>query len=761
MRVRHWRGLVPIVVAIVMLGAALVAVPPAAPPAAAAPAQSVTDYDNPVRTGAIVNPFVVKSGSTYYAYINGFNFPASTPWYGMIMQSSDLRSWTNVRAAMANPGAWADASSGLQVTSLSVLNVPSNAPNQQWVMYYTGVKAGTQTKCIGLATAATAAGPFAPAADPFVCPTAGAQDPSPMNPVGAFGVQQLLYRSGNAIYNQVLEGSGLAFHPSHQPRQLYAAKPGWWQGGVAERPAGILVGNQYYLFFSGGAANTDRRAVGWTPCQTQVVIMNKCDNQTQLGTWLAGSGSTPDEPGSVAAPSGVQVFSDGARSWIVYDARPGGACNASSCNQNAGMYVDKLCFGHGQPRTNAPTTTAQPLARDAVCSVDVPGADLDVNLSTDVVDDGTVVGDDQGALDLDGNISTAASGRSLWVFGDDGRGGTYRTNSASYGVPHAGATGPQWVSTAAPPTEMIKRTPAEVAFDTANNVPCTPAPGQTCERRRIILWSNGAVGLPDGGAVVIFGKAINIDTYSNVGGTITRSGWNGYLSIGTGAITLTAAQVAAGATAGPDRTLSATPIGCAGSATTAEGCLFDGSADPDPSIDSFRTPLLDGGYLYLYSGRLEIQPPWTVVQDRAKAVRAPVADISNPAAWRYWAGPTAGWTGTSYAQAVELPGMLGQNGGHSITYNSYLDKYLHVRWLLGAMQAQTATDPAGPWSAPETILNLSSCPGGSFPRTPSPHQELSTRGQRSLPFTYFRPASPPPDSEQCPAELRWATVNLG
>ena len=736
-----------------------------AAPVAAAPTQTPTTYTNPVGVGRHDDPFVVRSGSTFYAYLSGLNY--GLPIYGLVRQSTDLVTWTNVGAALTGPGAWADGSSGYNVASPSVVNVPANPASEQWVMYYTGLKAGSSTTCIGVATASSPAGPFTPKDSPILCPPEGAEDPSVHRPYGL----QLAYVSDGTIYNQGLVSTGLAVSGTRFP--LYAAQPGWWQEGIVDRPAVVAgEGNTRHLLFSGGPKNTARRAMGSAPCKTVWTVVVDCSSPTTLGPWIEGDDG-------VAGPTGAQAFTDAAGAqWIAYTARPGGACTPSSCSQNPVLHIDKLCFAHGHPRTNGPSTGAQSLARDAGdCSADVPGAPLAIDPATDVTDDGTTV-----PLALDGNVTTAAHGRALWVFGDRFDCGNRSSNWGGFGIPHEDATGPHFVQDT-PDCEhpshggIIQKTQAEKDYDTSHWTECTPPPAGSCETRsRIVLWSGGAVGLPDGGAWVTFSKAI--ERYDWVEQENGQFGWEfaGWEGVGIGAVNVSRANIDAGIAVG-DRSPSTSPVGCGLTAATAEGCLFDTEVDPTGS-DSFDMPIADGGHVYMMSsaafrwilhegdpqtwptGCLPADPPdgdpvcWEIVQTAwPKLARAPIGQVDDLSAWRYWTGPGEGdWSSTNdYAAAAALPSTDLAAG--SVTYNPYLDQFVALNDFLGSVSARTAPSLTAAWSPPVDVMTGVRCSGDAMAvRTFAQHSALTTRGGRTLPISYYTAA--------CPAQLRWATVRL-
>jgi hypothetical protein len=750
-----WRAVVACTLLVV--GSAVAPRSPEPEPASAsveAPAQAVVSWSNPLNPPAPArNPFVLRSGSTYYAYVSGFDYLLAQ--YGArVFQSSDLVNWTSMGNALplGTAGAWTNSSSGYNFTSPSVREIGTNPPSQRFVMYFTGIQASSGSKCIGVATSSSPTGPFTGAANPLICPTGGAQDPSAIVVPDGTGFQEVVYRKnagGDAgIYNQVLSADGLSLGSGWSPFLLYKAQPNWWHEGVAERPAVLAdAGGNAYLVFSGGPANTAARAVGWSPCSHLGVIVS-CQNQTSLGTWIAGTSQ-------VGAPNGAQPFTDaGGRQWLVYDGFASGQCSGTSgpCTGNPTMRIDKLCYAHGQPRTNAPTVGSQTrAAAPASCSADIPGASLSVASATD---DGTLLGTTAAPLQIDGVASGAAGGKVLWGFGDTFTcPGGLVNNSGGFGPPAAAADGPNYVQHNC--DELVPLTATEAAYQVHS---CTPPAGGSCQLRRFTMWSAGIAGLPDGGAAVPFSKVRWINTLTDGDGNPntapTESGWQP-TALGVGLARVTAANVAAGIPVA-DRSVGVSPAACGGGAVTAAGCLFDEGVSPTSNSDRFWRPVVDGGHLYLFSDlSWNAQGQFT---GNTKVARAPLASIDTPSAWRYWTGPGPDdWTSTNnYAQAVDVPGM--QAG--SVSYNPYLDKYINT-WgdFGGGVGIQTANDLTGPWSAIQPLHDQVECGPGDVSYDGRLHPELSMAGGRQLVLVYF--ATDNGNSPTCVGGSRLATIRLG
>jgi hypothetical protein len=200
--------------------------------------------------------------------------------------------------------------------------------------------------------------------------------------------------------------------------------------------------------------------------------VTSCRNQTRLGTFIAGNGQ-------VNSPSGPQVFKDGTSEWLVYDGLPGGSCpGTGDCTGGRTFRIDKLCYAHGQPRTNAPSAGSQTQTRMPICSNGIPGAPFNPSYT----DTGATV---TNATLRDGGSFTAVGGRTLWFFGDSGKPGCPNqvNNSGAMGVPSVSAPNvPNWIDEPGCPHQLIPYTADEAAFskgiNTCTNYDCGPVDDQ-------------------------------------------------------------------------------------------------------------------------------------------------------------------------------------------------------------------------------------------------------------------------------------------
>jgi hypothetical protein len=695
-----------------------------------APAPPPPDYANPLVAGASRNPSVLRAeDGTYYAYVDGIDLGG--PFPVVALTSSDLATWTVVGDFAVEPGAWADASSGARFTSPSVRHVPDNPTASRYVMYLTGPTADGSASCIGVATAAAPGGPFVGAAQPLICPPGGARAASPVP-----GSDQVVYRADSptpGVYGLTLDAAGTAVAPGAEPSLLLGVAGGILQEGVLERPAVAQDGDGgTYLFVRTGGGSD---GVSWSPCRTAGTEIVTCADRTHFGTWLAPTAE-------VAAIGGLQVFTDGdGAAWIAYDAQP--TCLDATCTGLANLRIDRLCFAHGQPRTNGPSTGPQTTARSADCSSDVPGVRLEVVAT----DDTERLDQPPGVTFRDGGTAVPFGGRLLWLFRDtyidvlvDGcwSQGASRSNGAGLGLPHPlagdrgyasplGLVGPDGRCTG----QFVPLTDDEDLFNYAH----------ADVGFRVVLWEQGGIPLDDGSVLVFFVTGVqDRDADGDGDGPDPGCGTGCFEYRGEGVV-----RVPPGTTVA-DR--ASTAVACAPT------CLF--------GLDDEQwtgRPFVADGFVYMHSA--------TPASPSVRLARVPVADVLDRSAWTFRTGD--GRWSSSITDAAAITGLAVDPA--TVAYNGHLDRYVAVvKGPDDVVAAQTAPEPWGPWSDPTPIYDWGDveCPGtddagrvvpiDSYGPIAAPW--LDDGGGRVMRFTFSRPGADFGRDPACPGENRLVTVTL-
>ena len=252
--------------------------------AATSPASAVTGEEfkaGVAYNGTFADPHVVKVGRTYVAYATT-TASKTLP----IMTSTDLRTWTprystDARSAWENdgmprPASWAKRSFTKRSFVPSWAPAAAQLPNGTWLVAYAPPRAGDGKRCISVATAGNALGPFTDTTrGPVVCPS----DQAAIDPY--------LYRRGDRVWlmwktqgrprieptklwsreidPDVARGGTVSFLPRSRPRLLLATARRW-EGEVIENPAMITHEGATYLFYSGNRWTTSKYAVGYARC---------------------------------------------------------------------------------------------------------------------------------------------------------------------------------------------------------------------------------------------------------------------------------------------------------------------------------------------------------------------------------------------------------------------------------------------------------------------------------------------------------------
>lgn len=238
------------------------------------------------------DPFVLRDGSSYYAYSTNTgtdNVPVLTS--GGLFGTAQRHDVLPKLPAWSKPGmVWAPA----------LLARPNG-----YVLYYTTADQSTGTECISYALGKEPGGPFVDtSAAPLICPAGGgAIDPNPF--VDANGTVYLLWKnyvgqtSNNpqtGIMGQQLSADGQSLVG---PAQLLAQADQTWEAGIVEAPTMLAANGSYYLFYSGNDWNTANYAISYAVCTAALGPCTKPRDEP----WLTSS-PTAQGPGS---PS---VFTD-------------------------------------------------------------------------------------------------------------------------------------------------------------------------------------------------------------------------------------------------------------------------------------------------------------------------------------------------------------------------------------------------------------------------------------------------------------------
>ncbi|MDQ6640944.1 MAG: glycoside hydrolase family 43 protein [Actinomycetota bacterium] len=264
--------------------------------------------------GDFADPWITKSGHTYYAYATNtanLNLP--------VMTSKDLVTWT---ARQSNDGPWWHNDAMPRAARWAATEHPGGrtvtrtwAPSVTWVknhyvLAYTVPLAGRKVRknCVSLATSTSPQGPFTDnSSGPIVCPAdQGAIDPQVFlakntHPYLIWKTEGVVGRESTKLWSRQLNDSGTAFVPGTPQTELLRTSQAW-EGHVIENPAMIRIQGLNYLFYSANEYNSPRYAIGYAICRT---VRGPCTRPRTTPLMSSGGAvSGPGGPAPVVGPNG-------------------------------------------------------------------------------------------------------------------------------------------------------------------------------------------------------------------------------------------------------------------------------------------------------------------------------------------------------------------------------------------------------------------------------------------------------------------------
>jgi arabinan endo-1,5-alpha-L-arabinosidase len=214
---------------------------------------TATQYVNPVLDADFPDPAVVRaSDGSYYAYAT-----QTTGLRVQVARSRDLVSWTPLGEALPAAPSWASQSQNFWAPDVI-------ERDGRFIMYFsTQIDASQRSSpdegfCIGMATAATASGPFADVGRPVRCgPSFTTIDPMAFDDPQTG--KRLLYwgSAGAPLVVQELAADRRTFVAGSVPQPVVVVRPGndpsAYDTGLIEGPWVTYVAPWYFLYFSGNA----------------------------------------------------------------------------------------------------------------------------------------------------------------------------------------------------------------------------------------------------------------------------------------------------------------------------------------------------------------------------------------------------------------------------------------------------------------------------------------------------------------------------
>jgi beta-xylosidase len=310
-------------------------------------------YLNPVINADFPDPFILRAGTTYYAFATNAgaeNIQAAS--------STDLAHWTILPDALPMLPSWAQSGSGL-TWAPSVLQLGPAT----FVMYYTARDTASGFQCVSHAEASSPAGPYVDAtASAFVCqvsaPTSfcGSIDPSPF--VDTNGDLYLLWKSDEnsaacsdppRLWSALLSADGLSVAgPATELLIMDQA----WQQPIIEAPTMTVVAGTYYLAYSANNYESAAYSMGYATCLSAT---GPCENVSVSGPFISSAGTA-------LGPGGGSFFEDTEGDlWLAYHAWTAPITTYAGGGARS-LRIDRMGIGDaGLLVLEGPTTSPQAL----------------------------------------------------------------------------------------------------------------------------------------------------------------------------------------------------------------------------------------------------------------------------------------------------------------------------------------------------------------------------------------------------------------
>lgn len=319
-------------------------------------------YVNPVINADFPDPSALRaSDGFYYAYAT-----QTTGVRVQVARSSDLVAWTKLGEAMPVKPTWATTSNNFWAPDVHQFGAT-------YLMYFTSdIDADKKLhaddgKCIGVATATTAAGPFTDVGAPLMCGP-GFTTIDPMEFADPTSGKHYLYwgSDGAPIKVKELSADGLSFADASAPVPVVTTSgvAGSYDANLVEGAWVTYHAPYYYLYYSGN------NCCGSAVNVHYAVMVARSSSPTGPFEVLKAAGSAAAKPilqsgGPWIAPGhNSTVTDDAGAEWMVYHAINSAnpyLIPGNTTISRRPMLIDPITYVNGWPvvGTGVPSSTPQ------------------------------------------------------------------------------------------------------------------------------------------------------------------------------------------------------------------------------------------------------------------------------------------------------------------------------------------------------------------------------------------------------------------
>jgi beta-xylosidase len=311
------------------------------------------EFVNPVLKDDFPDPFVVRFGTTYYAYAT-----TDGAQHLQLAKSPDLVTWEELRDPLPKLPVWSSGDTWAPEVAKT---------GAGYVLYYTAHDSdlkrpdGNGSQCVTVAVSAAPEGPFVDSTKaPLVCQPerGGSIDATEFQDTD--GTRYLVWKNdGNCcslptrFFIQPLSTDGLKL--TGKPTDLGLVNDAQWEGGVIEAPTLLLHDGTYYLFYSGNGYDTEFYSIGYaTSKKVTGPYVDAPENPIVASAWDRPVTSSARGPGHQSI-----VQDDDGELWMAFHAWDADAIGYANGGERD-MWIDKLTFNGTKAVVDGPKDAPQP-----------------------------------------------------------------------------------------------------------------------------------------------------------------------------------------------------------------------------------------------------------------------------------------------------------------------------------------------------------------------------------------------------------------